>query len=163
MPATSALQLVGMGVSGAYAATATASSTAAAGLAAAKAVDGIAGASFWSSVGHGSANATEWLQVDLGSTKVVRDVYVTPREDYGFPEKFTIAYSTNGTTWLPLPGQAYRVYPSPAGIGTYPDPIQKFHIFTPVSARYLRITATELRPDNLGTYYFQVADIAVFG
>lgn len=158
-----ALQLVGLAVDHDYTSTATASSSASGALSAAKAVDGLAGGSFWSSAGHATASSTEWVQVDLGSAKTVRDIYLTPREDYGFPRALKITYSVNGTTWTDLPGQSYAAYPDPAATGLNPDPVQRFFTEQPVSARYIRITATQLRADNFGTYYFQLAEVSVRG
>lgn len=141
-------------------ATATASSTILPSLAATNLTDGLPW-TFWSSNGHPSAAATEWLQLDLGVTRNVSEVQLTPREDYAFPKAFQLQYSQNGTTWLPLPGKAFASYPAPSTAGTSPDPVQVLAMQRPVSLRYLRITATTLRPDDYGSYYLQLTEVSV--
>ncbi|WP_370383740.1 discoidin domain-containing protein [Catenulispora sp. GAS73] len=114
----------------------------------------------WSSAPHTAAANTEWAQVDLGATKPVDDVDLYPRDDTpdvtgsGFPSAFTIATSTDGTTWTTRD----------SGPGDFPRPGDgpRHFAFTPTSARYVRVTATNLTTDTYGTYYLQLKQIAVY-
>jgi hypothetical protein len=114
----------------------------------------------WSSTSHTAAANTEWASVDLGSAQTVDDVDLYPRDDTsgdtgnGFPAAFSIATSTDGTTWTTrdaLPGD----FPTPG------DSPQRF-AFPPVSARYVKVTATNLTTDQFGGYYLQLKQIAVY-
>jgi F5/8 type C domain len=155
------LQFVNAWTSGDDPATATASSSVGAANGPDKAVDGLGGTSYWSSVGHATASATESLTLDLGTNRPVQEILLTPRDGYGFPRAFSIQSSTDGVTWTTLPGQSYGDYPDPSLVGTTPNPVQVFHLGTAVSMRYVRVVATTLRADNYGTYYFQLAGVTV--
>jgi hypothetical protein len=156
-----ALQLSDFSVDKSVPATVTASSTANSGWLPANAVDQV-GATGWSSAGHSSAAATEWVQLDLGGSVSFQNILIDPNNQ-AFPRDFTFSYSTNGTTWTQLPGLVSRYYTDPVSAGTAVLPTQLFHITTPVTARYVRVTATYLRPDSFGNYYFQLRDIRVTG
>lgn len=142
-------------------ASATASSVANSDYPVANAFDQV-GSTAWSSAGHSTASATEWFQLDLGSSRAFQNIWIDPHNQ-AFPSSFTLSSSTDGTTWTRLPGQTYTVYTDPAGAGTAVPPTQQFHLTTPVTARYVRVTATSLRPDGFGNYYFQFRDIRVTG
>jgi hypothetical protein len=152
------LQIAKMTTDDSLPATATASSYANEGWEPKNATDGVS-QTLWSSTAHTTQNATEWLQLDLHSDHRVRQLRVVPRDNAGFPKALTISHSTDGRTWTQIPGQSYSTYADPSG--ATPNPVQLFAFSSPVTARYLRITATKLRPDNHGNYYFQVADIYI--
>jgi hypothetical protein len=116
---------------------------------------------FWSSTGHGAANSTEWIELDMGSNYRVRDLRLVPRDSYCFPSSFAITYSTDNVNWFPVPGQQYTSFANPASFGTTPNPVQLMFFSTPVNARYFRITATQLTTDSFGNYYFQLADVLI--
>ena len=139
---------------------ATASSADSSSLGAGNVTDGIS-STFWSSSGHTSATATEWVQLDLGTSTRVQDLRLVPRDGLCFPAAFAITYSNDGSTWYAVPGQSYSAYANPASVGTTPNPVQLMNFSTPVTARYFRITATQLTSDTYGNYYFQLADIFV--
>lgn len=115
----------------------------------------------WSSAMHATANFTESVTLDMGSTFTVRNLRLIPLSGYPcFPESLNIQSSTDGVTWTPIPGQNYILYkPDSSGIVT--DAPQLFWFSTPVSARYFKITGTKLTPDSYGNYYFQLADIFI--
>ncbi|CAK7231829.1 hypothetical protein SBRCBS47491_008062 [Sporothrix bragantina] len=97
----------------------------------------------WSSASHTSADATEWVQVDLGSSQTVGKVVLHPRSDIstaagtGFPVAFEIEGSTDGTTWTTLSSQP-----------SYGASIKAGHAevitFESAKVQYIRLTATQL-------------------
>jgi hypothetical protein len=111
----------------------------------------------WSSAGTSSPNTTQWAQVDLGGPSLISQVTLYPRDDapntgLGFPTAFTIQISPDGTTWTTIASQSS--YPRPGAGG------QSFG-FTASTARYVRVTGTQLTADPFGTYYMQLAGISV--
>ncbi|GAA4345576.1 hypothetical protein GCM10023087_07670 [Microbacterium rhizosphaerae] len=114
----------------------------------------------WSSSSDTGENHSEWVTVDLGKAQQVGSVELDQR-DYdlkdvgtGFPVDFTVETSVDGVTWSP--GVAQTGYAKPA---SYQG--QSFS-FDARSARYVRVTGTNLRPDS-GQYRMQFAEIQVFG
>jgi len=154
------LQLAQMAIRQTLPFVATASSADSSSLGAGNVTDGIS-STFWSSSGHTSAASTEWVQLDLGTSTRVQDLRLVPRDSLCFPAAFAITYSNDGSTWYAVPGQSYSAYANPASVGTTPNPVQLMNFSTPVTARYFRITATQLTADTYGNYYFQLADIFV--
>ena len=112
----------------------------------------------WSSAAHTSAANTESATVDLGSAQSVNDVDLYPRDDpssvgVGFPTAFTIATSTDDSTWTTEATEAD--YPTPG------DSPQRFS-FPTANARYIKVTATALTDDSFGNYYLQLKQIAAY-
>jgi hypothetical protein len=121
---------------------------------------GSAGASLgYSSLANYMVNHTESVTVDLGSQRSLSRVDLWPRSDgantgAGFPVDFNIQVSTDGTTWTTV---ATRTgYPRPAAAA------QAFP-FATRSARYIRVTGTNLRPDQFGHFHLQFAELEAFG
>lgn len=114
----------------------------------------------WSSNADTTENHTEAVTIDLGSAQTVNSVELDQRDydlkDPGtcFPIDFTIETSTDGLTWTP--GTTQTGYPQPKTAAG-----QTFTL-TPRSARYVRVTGTNLRQDS-GAYKMQFAEIQVFG
>ncbi|WP_214321687.1 discoidin domain-containing protein [Nonomuraea sediminis] len=113
----------------------------------------------WSSVDNMTTNHTEWVKVDLGSTRSISRVDLYPRNDgastgLGFPVDFTVQVSANGTSWTTVASPTGYARPS-ADPQTFP--------FAPVNARYVKVTGTNLRTDNLGHYHMQFAEIETAG
>lgn len=135
------------------------------GWAASNVQDGIPG-TLWSSNVDTTSNATEWIQLDMGANYVVKDLRLVPRDytyDY-FPAQFEIQSSTDGSTWTTV--QDYTLYSDPAnpaaGNMARPGNPQLFYFHVPVTARYFRIYATQLRDgNNDNLYYFQLADVFI--
>jgi hypothetical protein len=105
-------------------------------------------------------NHTEWVQLDLGSARSLDRVDLYPRGDganagEGFPVDFTIQASADGTTWTTVSTQTG--YPKPAGgaVQTFP--------FATTTARYIKVTGTNLSTDPLGHYHMQFAEIEGHG
>ena len=113
----------------------------------------------WSSVAHTAAAGTEWAEVNLGAAQTIDDVTLYPRNDVnnsgsGFPTAFTIATSTDNATWTTVDTEVS--YPTP---GNSPQR----YTFPATSAQYVKITATGLSTDSIGTsYYMQLKQIAVY-
>ncbi|CAK7214585.1 hypothetical protein SEUCBS140593_002231 [Sporothrix eucalyptigena] len=123
---------------------------------------GTDGRNGWSSASHTSADATEWVQVDLGSAQTVGKVVLHPRSDIssaagtGFPVAFTIYGSTDSTAWTPLSVQS-----------SYGASIKAGHAevvtFESAKARYIRVTATQLNGvGNESGYRVQFTELEVY-
>jgi hypothetical protein len=122
---------------------------------------GLNGRFGWSSILHASPTATEWAQIDLGSTQSIGKVVLFSRSDIleargsGFPLDFKIQASTDGSSWTDLVVETY--YPgAQSGEG-------QIFLFVAASARYVRVVATRL--GGVGSeagYRFQLADIQVY-
>ena len=76
-----------------------------------------------------------WVRIDLGKTHELSGLRYLPRQGTkrgGTIGRYTIAVSTDGTTWS-----------APVATGTWADnATEKVVTFPPVQARYLRLTAT---------------------
>lgn len=113
----------------------------------------------WSSNADTTENHTEAITVDLGSAQTVGSVELDQRDydlkDPGtcFPIDFTIETSTDGVTWTPGVTQAGYAQPKTSAGQAF--------AMTPRSARYVRVTGTNLRQDS-GAYKMQFAEIQVF-
>lgn len=108
-----------------------------------------------------SANATQWVQVDLGSSKSFDTLTLWPRDDQdadgaSFPVDFAIAASADGSTWTTLASRAgYDVGSAVAGPQVFSVPLSTY--------RYVRLTATKLgQPVTEGAgqaYRLQLAEL----
>jgi len=110
----------------------------------------------FSSDSHGTAcTAEEWAWVDTGAARSLAGVTIVPRAmGYGFPVDFAIQTSSDASTWTTVPGQAQTSYPNPGG-----TPVTLMFA-APVTARYLRLDATQLGPDDNGNCYLQLAEMS---
>lgn len=129
---------------------------------AANAVDG-SGVSNSSNYGYSSSssemtNHAESYTVDLNSAHTIDKVALLPRTDgvntgYGLPVNYSIDSSADGVTWT--------TRSSVSGASLSPRSLTA--IFTPASARYVRVNATSLRanPNDGGRYRLQFAEMAV--
>jgi hypothetical protein len=120
-------------------------------------------ATSWSSSAHASPSSTEWIQLDFGSTIPVSSLRLIPRQGYCFPSALNIQYSTDNVNWTQAPGQNYPDFYDPAQSNTVANTSANplFVFKGGISARYIRIVGTALRPDQSGNYYFQLQDIIV--
>ncbi|KAH8594450.1 hypothetical protein B0O99DRAFT_711793 [Bisporella sp. PMI_857] len=118
--------------------------------------------SAWSSVSHPTAEATEWVVIDLGSSKNIGKVVAFPREDLstssgtGFPTAFEIQSSDSVEgPWNTL--LSVNDYPHPrAGDG-------QVLTFPSTAARFVRIYATVLSGvGSEATYRFQLAEVEIY-
>jgi hypothetical protein len=113
----------------------------------------------WSSLGTYTVDHTEWVQLDLGTARSLDRVDLYPRSDgantgTGFPVDFTIQVSPDGTNWTTVSTQSG--YPKPGNAAqTFP--------FTATTARYVKVTGTNLGTDPLGHYHMQFAEIEALG
>ena len=103
----------------------------------------------WSTKGHSSEKAEEWLMADLGSVKAVERIELWARDDgdsrgatAGFPRTFVVEGSDDARSWRTLKSYADVGAPN-AGMSFVVD------LYTVIGfpkARYVRIRATELGP-----------------
>lgn len=112
---------------------------------------------FYSSINRTGPNHTEWLRADLGSVQYgLSGVTVRPRPNgYGFPANFKIQTSLDGSSWSDAPNASFTNFSNPGGTPVV-IPFQGV-----LSARYVRLYATKLNTDNLGTYYLQIVELSV--
>ncbi|GGQ06332.1 MULTISPECIES: discoidin domain-containing protein [Streptomyces] len=113
----------------------------------------------WSSSGSVETNHTEWVQLDLGSTRPLSRVDLYPRSDganagQGFPVDFAVQTSTDGTNWTTVSTRTGYARPG-ATAQTFP--------FATVTARYVKVTGTNLSTDQFGNYRMQFAEIEAAG
>lgn len=152
-------------VSLAVGATVTASSSVeASGWGTAKAVDGntdsTSASMGWTSAGNLGSNHSEWIMLDMGSNKTFSWVALYPRNDganagYGFPIDFTVESAASSVgPWTSAFSQSGVANPGAA---------PQAYNFSARSARYLRITGTNLRqnPNDSNQYRMQFAEIMV--
>ena len=112
---------------------------------------------------HSSATATEWVQVDLGASKAFDTVSLWPRDDQAadgasFPVDFTIAGSSDGSTWTNLVSRSgYSVGSKVSGPQVFSTALGSY--------RYVRLTATRLgqpvTESNSQVYRLQLAELEV--
>jgi hypothetical protein len=108
----------------------------------------------WSSEGHETPEALEWIQIELPQEMRITGVTLTPRGGgYGFPRGFEFQYSLDGESWLAVPAHSFWDYPNPGGTR------QQFRFQRPLVMRYFRIVADELSSDQFDFYYFQLGRI----
>lgn len=108
----------------------------------------------WSSGGHSSADAYEWLTVWHGQAKSTNYIRIVPRTTasgvvYCVPEYIHIYYSANGT-WNYLQTVNLPAYISRTG--------HTIDLPTTTNDGYL-LTTSRLRTDDYGNYYFQIAEV----
>lgn len=116
----------------------------------------------WTSESETNANHSEWISLDLGSTRSVSRVDLLPRNydgrdiGRGFPESFTIETSIDGVTWQPAAAETGYAQPTTFDVPSFP--------FEARDARYVRVTGTVLRPvsDFDDEYRMQLAEVEVF-
>ncbi|WP_410514397.1 discoidin domain-containing protein [Paenibacillus sp. BR2-3] len=105
----------------------------------------------WSSEAHGTENTVEWAALDVGGHHIIGEISLTPRATLAFPKDFKIQSSNDGITWTDIPGQKYSNYVNNGSV-------QTFKFGSSVMARYVRVYATKLSKDDMGNYYFQLAE-----
>jgi hypothetical protein len=112
----------------------------------------------WASHSDSGPSATEWVQADLGSAEPIDEVELFPRNDTTmpggcFPGDLTFSTSTDGNAWTVVASESG--YPAP---GTRPQIFR----FSTITARYVRVTATDLTADEFGGFYFELKQIEIF-
>ncbi|WP_099343683.1 MULTISPECIES: ricin-type beta-trefoil lectin domain protein [unclassified Actinoplanes] len=121
------------------------------GLTSAALVDGnttsVAGALGFETALQTSANVTQWVQADFGSTKTIDQIALYPRTDAagGFPLTFTLAVSADGTAWKTVSTQTNLAVPAAGKQATF--------TFAPTAARYVKLNATALRLSPTASKY----------
>ncbi len=125
---------------------------------------GVATGHCWHSRFARDARTTKWVQVDLGAPRPFDEVRLVParlpqrlhQEGYGFPVRFRVEVDDDPAfsqprlladhTHAPFPNPGFNPVTIPAG-GT---------------ARFVRVTATELQHRDDGQYVFALAELQVY-
>ncbi|MDG0810382.1 discoidin domain-containing protein [Cohnella rhizosphaerae] len=120
----------------------------------------IGGSAGWTSSASLTSNHTEYVQLDLGTTKSTSRIDLYPRNDsgnvgQGFPVDFSIQVSTNGSNWTTVASRTNFTLPGNA--------VQAF-TFAATNARYVKVTGTSLRPNpnDANNYRMQLSEIEVY-
>lgn len=113
----------------------------------------------WKSNSDFFNNHTEWLKVDWGRNCQVSRVLLYPRGDApytgnGYPVDFTIDVSSDNTNWT----TAVKVVNCAKPITG--DPIA--YTFSPRTARYIRVNATNLSQQTDGKYTCVIAEFEAY-
>lgn len=103
----------------------------------------------FSSAAHPSADAVEWLELDLGAETSLSRIVLLPRTDVksakgcppGFPSDFKIEFAKEPGVYAPVASFTDCPPPGPEGL-----PINLYTVIGYPSARYIRLTATRLGP-----------------
>lgn len=125
---------------------------------ASKAIDGsVAAGSCYSSIMHTDYAHEEWISVDMGSNRAVKRVTLAPRQpnEQCYPDQFKIQCSTDGSSWADADYDSYNRY-LPAGYREF-----YYEFKRALVARYVRIDAIKLSPDEYMNYYLQLAEINI--
>lgn len=121
------------------------------GMEASKSFDGIM-TNFYSSQGHTSETATEWIYYDLGAINSIGRITISGRQNglaaprYG--KDLLVQVSNDGSNWFDVDYRNQR----------YGTAIQ---LDQPVSGRYIRLYATKLNADDYKTYYLQITEVKI--
>jgi alpha-L-rhamnosidase len=114
----------------------------------------------FSSAPHASAEATEWLEFDLGAETALSKIVLVPRGGgAGFPRDFTVQIAKQPGAYTTV--AKYSDCPAPGASGLTVD---LYTVIGYPSARYVRIAATRLGEparDESANYRLQLARIRV--
>jgi hypothetical protein len=118
-------------------------------------------ASGWSSEGKLTENHQESVTVNLqlGTGRNLSRLDLYPRADgtsvgYGFPIDLTVSVSNDGETWTDMFSKTGIPQPTSGA------PLE--FSLTSKAGGYIRVTGTNLRPDNRGEYRMQFAEMEVY-
>jgi len=121
----------------------------------------------YSSGPHATAEAEEWLEVDLGEAKELAKIVLEPRADTpaasggvaGFPRSFTVELATKPDSYKTV--ATFTDLPAPDKAGVTVD---LYTVIGYPSARYIRVSATHLgepAADEPGVYRLQLRRLRV--
>jgi len=102
----------------------------------------------------------EWVIIDLGKEIPVTQINLWPRNDkgtnvgLGFPSDYKVMLSSDKQQWETIVHETDAPQPTDGKVVT--------HTFDPVTARYIKVEASKLRPDPNKDFVFQLAEIEVF-
>ena len=144
-------------------AAATASSTLAGGAhPATSAIDGNV-TTMYSSAGHSTGSATEWISVDAGSIASIGRIEFTSRQ----PDLLAgpslndavLETSIDGTTWTPIDDFQRSIRKIVSSTGVISTTID---LPEAIAARHVRLTVKSLGFDDFRNYYLQLAEFALY-
>lgn len=111
----------------------------------------------WGSAAHSSAKTEVWVQIDLGENLAFDNVVLYARHDgCYFPRAYYVEISEDGEHFTKVFEQELDL--ESTSFGTTPRNI----LFDTVTARYVRIVATELTNSTGGSYYLEFSEIEVY-
>ena len=111
----------------------------------------------WGSAAHNSATDEVWVQIDLGQAMAFDNIVLYARHDgCYFPKAYYIEISEDGESFTKIFVQ--ELDEESTAFGTTPRNI----LFDTVTARYIRIVATQLTNSTGGKYYLEFAEIEVY-
>jgi hypothetical protein len=120
----------------------------------------VTGSMGWTSNNSLTTNHTESVTLDMGASKTISKVDLYPRNDasnigQNFPIDFTIKTSTDNVNWSTVVTRTGYAQPGNA--------VQSF-VFSAVSARYVKIEGTNLRPNSsdANRYRMAFAEVEVY-
>jgi alpha-L-rhamnosidase len=131
------------------------------GLAALAAPGQDAGRNGYSSQAHASAEAAEWIELDLGGEVTLARLVLVPRTDMaaGFPRAFTVEFAKEPGRYTTA--KSYTDCPPPGKEGLA---VELYTVIGYPAARYIRLTATRLGDparDEPGQYRLQLSRLRV--
>lgn len=86
---------------------------------------------YWDDIYRGNTNNIEYLNIDLGSQKLISQVVLTTAQRPLVPSDYRILISLDGTNWI-------KVFEETNG-STYPEGTSVTNSFNPVQARFVRL------------------------
>lgn len=116
----------------------------------------------------GKADETQWVQLDLGGSDEITTVILYPAtkkegdttvEGFGFPLRYRLEFSDEDRFTSPK-------YTVDSGETDVPNPggnAVTIRLETPISARYVRLSATRLYERKPGSYVFALAELRLLG
>ncbi|QYR23760.1 discoidin domain-containing protein [Paenibacillus sp. sptzw28] len=109
----------------------------------------------FSSMLHTTADANEWVQVEMNAVRPVNKVVLKPRIrlGLGFPIDFQIQTSLDGEVWSTVVSES--------GYGPVDDGTPQIFQFPVTEALYVRVNATKLKSEG-GAYYFQLQEMEIY-
>ena len=113
----------------------------------------------WSTDPSLTINRDEWVKVDLSAVCSVSRIDLYPRNDsgnvgVGFPINWTVQVSPDDLNWTTV--STTKGYHQPT------DGLVRSFTFTPAKARYVKVSATNLRKDGSGNHGMAFAEIEVY-
>jgi signal transduction histidine kinase len=124
---------------------------------------GVPAGNGWHSAIHNSPDVAQWVQVDLGASQPIDEVRLVParpidfmdRPGFGFPPGFRIEAADSPEFEHPILLWETDDLPNPGGNAVM------IHMQTPVTGRYLRVTATRLWQRH-EDYVFALSELQIF-
>lgn len=98
-------------------------------------------------------NHAEWVVLDLGQSRPIKQISIFPATKYGLPVNYTLQVSVDGVAWATVASRSGV----PISAGQLTD------TFSPTNGRYVRLNALSLRPNptDRNQYRLRLSEIHV--